>query len=213
LAFVTVVYTAFNVALAGMLPANVIAASEKPVVPMAQLLFGDGGSKFITVGMLVSMFGTLNAVIMTSPRYYFAMARDGMFPGAAHIVKLHPRFQTPTTALAVSAAWSAVLLVTGQFGQLLNLVVFVAWLFYVCTMAAVFVLRRTQPDMPRPYRVWGYPVVPAVGIASGLWILGSTLLTDPFTAVLGVGLTLTGVPVYLVLRRKQKAQQAAKQAA
>lgn len=206
---VLVIYTLFNVVLVGAIPMPALTASAKPVVPLAGLLFGEGGSRLITVGMLVSMFGTLNAVVMTAPRYYYAMARDGLFPGAAKVSELHPKFQTPLAALALSAVWSLVLLVSGQFGQLLNLVVFVGWLFYVCTMIGVLILRRTRPEMPRPYRVWGYPVVPLVGIGAGLWILWSSLITDPRTAVIGLGLTLTGFPVYLWLRRSQRAEQKA----
>jgi len=169
---------------------------------MVQLLFGAGGLKLITVGMLISMFGTLNAIVMRSPRYYFTMARDGLFPAAKRVVALHPRFGTPVVALIISAGWSVVLLLSGQFGQLLSLVVVVAWLFYVFTMVAVLVLRRTKPDMVRPYKVWGYPVVPLVGIAAGVWILWSSLMTDPKMSLIGLGLTLTGVQVYAILRRK-----------
>jgi basic amino acid/polyamine antiporter, APA family len=209
---VALLYTVFNVVLVGVLPLGTLTASAKPVVPLADLLFGSVGSKLITVGMLVSMFGTLNAVTMTAPRYYYAMARDGLFPAARQVATLHPKYQTPVAALVLSAVWSAVLLLSGQFGQLLNLVVFVGWLFYVFTMAGVLVLRRTRPDMERPYKVWGYPVVPLVGIGAGLWILGSSLVTDPRTSLMGIGLTLTGLPIYGWLRRQQKATAAEAQA-
>ena len=198
---VLVVYTLFNIVLVGVIPMENLTASEKPVVPLASLLFGQGGSRLITIGMLISMFGTLNAVVMTAPRYYYAMARDGLFPAAAKVANLHPRYQTPLAALALSAAWSIVLLLSGQFGHLLNLVIFVGWLFYVFTMIGVIVLRRTRPELHRPYRVWGYPIVPLVGIGSGLWILWSSLITDPRTALIGLGLTATGFPVYFWLQR------------
>lgn len=202
LAIVTAVYTLFNVALVGVLPMATITGSENPVMPLAQLLFGSGGAKLITLGMLVSMFGTLNAVTMTAPRHYFAMARDGLFPAAKTIATLHPKHRTPVAALLVSAGWAAVLVISGKFGELLNLVVFVAWLFYVFTMAAVLILRRTRPEMERPYKVWGYPVVPLVGIGAALWILYSSFVTAPKISVLGLGLTLTGLPVYAWLRRQ-----------
>lgn len=205
IAFVTVIYTIFNVVLAGVIPMDVLTASEKPVIPLASHLFGEGGAKLITVGMLVSMFGTLNAIVMTAPRYTYAMARDGLFPAAKQMATLHPKYQTPVAALIISCAWSIVLLLSGQFGQLLNLVVFVGWLFYVFVMAGVFILRRTRPEMDRPYKAWGYPVVPLVGIGSGIWLLVNTAVTDPKTAFIGLGLTLTGLPVYLYLKRKQKA--------
>jgi basic amino acid/polyamine antiporter, APA family len=205
IAFVTVVYTIFNVVLAGAIPMETLTASEKPVIPLAALLFGEGGAKLITVGMLVSMFGTLNAIVMTAPRYTYAMARDGLFPAAKQMVQLHPKYQTPVPALMISCAWSIVLLLSGQFGQLLNLVVFVGWLFYIFVMAGVFILRRTRPEMDRPYKAWGYPVVPLIGIGSGIWLLVNTVVTDPKTAFIGLGLTLSGLPVYMYLRRKQKA--------
>jgi APA family basic amino acid/polyamine antiporter len=103
ISLVAVIYTVFNVVLSGVLPMSTIVASEKPVVPLATALFGGFGSKLITVGMLVSMFGTLNAIVMTAPRYYFAMARDGLFPAAGKVASLHPKFQTPTWALLLSA--------------------------------------------------------------------------------------------------------------
>lgn len=213
LVIVALVYTAFNVALLGTVPLATLVASEKPVVPMATALFGVAGAKLITVGMLVSMFGTLNAVVMTGPRYYLAMARKGLFPFADKVAALHPRYQTPAAALLASAAWAVVLLLSGKFGQLLNLVVFVAWLFNVFTMGAVLILRRTRPDMPRPYRVWGYPVVPLVGMGAGIWIVWSTFVTDPYTALWGTVLTLTGLPVYWLLKRKSPAPDPAPAAA
>ncbi|HYF79518.1 MAG TPA: amino acid permease [Symbiobacteriaceae bacterium] len=206
IAFVTVIYTIFNVVLAGAIPMETLTASEKPVIPLATLLFGEGGAKLITVGMLVSMFGTLNAIVMTAPRYTYAMARDGLFPGAKQMAQLHPKYQTPVAALMISCAWSIVLLLSGQFGQLLNLVVFVGWLFYIFVMVGVFILRRTRPEMDRPYKAWGYPVVPLIGIGSGIWLLVNTVVTDPRTAFIGLGLTLTGLPVYMYLRRNQKAK-------
>lgn len=203
---VTIIYTVFNVALTGTVPMSVLTTSEKPVIPMAQMLFGGAGAKLITVGMLISMFGTLNALVMTAPRYYFAMARDGLFPAANRVQKLHPRYGTPVAALVLSAVWSAVLLLTGTFGQLLNLVIFVAWIFNSLSMVAVMILRRKKPDMPRPYKVWGYPIVPLIGIGSGLWIVGSLLMTDPKMSLIGLGLTLTGLPIYLWLRRSKAHQ-------
>lgn len=203
------IYIIFNVVLLGVIPMSALVASEKPVIPMAQLLFGGAGAKLITVGMLVSMLGTLNALIMTAPRNYFAMARDNLFPAARHVAKLHPKHQTPVTALVVSGIWAAVLLLSGQFGQLLNLVVFVAWIFNTLSMAAVLILRKKRPDLHRPYKVWGYPVVPIIGIASGLWVMGSSLMTDAKTSLIGLGFTLLGIPFYFLLRRREAAATAA----
>jgi basic amino acid/polyamine antiporter, APA family len=212
LSAITVIYTLFNVALAGVLPFNTILGSEKPVVPMASLLFGEGGSKLITVGMLVSMFGTLNAIVMTSPRYYYAMARDGLFPAAKKVASLDPRRGTPVVSLWLSGLWSVVLLLSGKFEQMLGLVVFVGWLFYVLTMIGVIILRYKRPDMHRPYKAWGYPVVPVLAIAAGLWILGQSLISDPKTALIGLGLTATGLPIYLWLRRQPRPEAQAEPA-
>lgn len=201
LAVVTVVYALFNAALIGVIPIGSLVLEEKPVVPMAQLLFGNVGAKMIAVGMLISMLGTLNAIVMTAPRYYYAMARDGLFPWARMVSQLHARYQTPVVALVLSYLWSIVLLFSGQFGQLLNLVVLVSWLFYVLTMIAVFVLRKKRPEMKRPYKAWGYPVVPLIGILSGIWIVWNSFQNDPWTSVTGLVLTLSGLPVYWFLRR------------
>ncbi|HEY8347848.1 MAG TPA: amino acid permease [Symbiobacteriaceae bacterium] len=204
LLLVTVVYSAFNAALVGVIPMDQLVALEKPVVPMAEMLFGTRGGMLITLGMVISMFGTLNGITMTGPRYYFAMARDRLFPGDRWVSQVHPRYGTPANSLLLCMAWAVVLFFTGTFEQLLNLVVFVAWFFYVLSMVGVFVLRHKRPDMERPYRVWGYPFVPLVGIGSGLWILWSSFSADPAVAILGLILTLSGLPVYWILRRRQE---------
>lgn len=201
LSVAALVYVAFNAALLAVTPIHVVTASEKPVIPMATALFGSQGATLITIGMLVSMLGTLNALVMTAPRYYFAMARDGLFPAAKQVATLHPKHQTPVLAIVISAVISSLLLVSGRFEQMINLAVFVSWIFNTLTIAAVIVLRRKRPDLPRPYRCWGYPVVPLVGIAAGLWILSSLLQTDPKMAAIGSVITLLGLPAYAWLRR------------
>lgn len=205
LSLTVLVYALFNAAIVGVTPVEQIIASDKPVIPIASRLFGVHGAQLITVGMLVSMLGTLNALVMTSPRLYLAMARDGLFPAARQVAALHPHYKTPVLAIVISGVWSAVLLVTGRFEQLLNLAVFVAWLFNTLSIGAVIVLRRKRPDLKRPYRCVGYPFVPVIGIAAGLVILVSLLRTDAPTVLAGLALTLTGLPVYAYLRRSGKA--------
>lgn len=207
LLFVTLIYALFCVALVSVIPVQEMIGVEKPVVPMANALFGTSGGWLITLGMVVSMFGTLNGLTMTGPRYYFAMARDRLFPAARWVAQVHPETQTPSHSLLMCAAWAIVLYFTGTFEQLLNMVVFVSWLFNVFAMVAVFVLRRRRPEMNRPYKVWGYPIIPLVGIAAGIWVLGSSFVSDPRTSVLGTILTLSGFPVYWFLRRQRRQEQ------
>lgn len=210
LMFVTVIYALFCVALVSVIPMQDMLGVEKPVVPMAEALFGSRGGWLITLGMVVSMFGTLNGLTMTGPRYYFAMARDRLFPAARWMSEVHPTAKTPAHSLQLCALWATVLFFSGTFEQLLNMVVFVSWLFNVFSMVAVLVLRRTRPDMERPYKVWGYPIIPLVGIASGIWVLGSSFVSDPQTSILGTLLTLSGFPAYWLLRRRRAAEEAQK---
>jgi APA family basic amino acid/polyamine antiporter len=149
---------------------------------------------------LVSIFGALNGSILTGPRVYYAMARDGLFFRAA--ARVHPRRRTPGFAIALQAGWASLLTLSGTFEQVFTFAMFMAVLFWVAAAAAVFTLRRTRPDLPRPYRTWGYPVVPALFILASSGILFNTLVERPVEALAGVGLTVIGIPVYFFWRKK-----------
>lgn len=163
-------------------------------------LFGQRASSYISALVMISIFGCLNAMILTGPRIYYAMAKDHVFfRGAA---KVHPRFRAPGTSIILQAIWSCLLVISGTFEQLLTYVMFAIILFSTLTVAAVFVLRRSRPAMERPYKAWGYPYVPAIFILSSLWILMNTLIRRPSESLIGLGIVLLGIPAYLYWKKK-----------
>jgi APA family basic amino acid/polyamine antiporter len=128
------------------------------------------------------------------------MARDGLF--ARSIAVVHPKFKTPSNSMVALCLWSCVIILSGWFEQLYNFVIFGSWILYMMTAASVFILRRKRPDMVRPYRVLGYPLVPALFIVAAGALLVSTLIHSPRESIMGLGIMLMGVPIYFHYRRK-----------
>ncbi|MCC7296461.1 MAG: amino acid permease, partial [Acidobacteria bacterium] len=163
---------------------------------------GGLGASIISFIILFSILGAANQNFVCSPRVYYAMAKDGLlFP---QLAALHPRFLTPHNSILALAAWSIVLSLSGTFEQLFTYVVFGQWLFFGLTVAAVIVLRRKRPDLPRPYRTWGYPVTPVVFILASLYIAVSALISQPGKALAGLGIILLGLPFYFFGRKRAK---------
>jgi APA family basic amino acid/polyamine antiporter len=188
--------------LAALGPAGV-AGSQRVAADTVRELFGPVPAKFVSAAVLVSVFSAANGLALTGPRMYFAMARDGVFFRA--LGEVHPRFGTPAVAIAVGGAWAAVLTLWGSFEQLLTYVVFASWLFAALAAASVFVLRRRRPDLPRPFRVPGYPLTPAVFILAAVAIVANTVMARPVQAFAGLGIVLLGTPAYLFWRRRAAA--------
>ncbi|PSG97654.1 amino acid permease [Thermoplasmatales archaeon SW_10_69_26] len=174
-------------------------AAQSPAGLTAQLLGGDGLSTFILAGVLISVFGTCNAVILTGPRIPFAMARDGVF--FESLTGVHDDFATPHVALLVQGAWSLVLALTGTFEQLITLVVFSIWLWVGLGGLAVIVLRRKRPDMRRPYEVPLYPWIPLAFIALAGIFAANLILESPVESIVGTAIILAGLPMYFLARR------------
>jgi APA family basic amino acid/polyamine antiporter len=177
----------------------------------AEAVIGPAASKLITIAILISTFSAANGMMLTSPRVYFTMAQDGVF--FQKLARVHARYKTPAVAILCGAAWSMVLAATGTFEQLLTYVVFSGWIFYALGAMAVFSYRRKYPDMARPYRVPGYPWTPLFFIITAAWLVVNTIAADPRHAAIGLALVLSGVPAYLIWRRKQRRSEdeAAKQ--
>ena len=146
------------------------------------------------------MFSAANSIALTAPRVYYAMARDGLF--FRQLAKVHPRFGTPTFAVLATSFWAAVLAITGTFEQLLTYVVFVGWSFYALAAASIFVYRKRRAVTVPGYRVPGYPWTPLIFIMTVAAFVLNTIATQPTRAAIGVGVVLTGIPGYLVWRRK-----------
>jgi APA family basic amino acid/polyamine antiporter len=151
---------------------------------------------------MVSTFGTLNGSMMTGPRVFFAMAEDGLF--FRRIAAVHPRYGTPAAAIGLSAALGIIYVSSQGFAQLAEGFVIGIWPFYALAVAAVFVLRRRQPALPRPYRVIGYPLVPLIFLVASVYLLGSYALTEPGVFALNVGVIAAGAPVYWWWRRRAR---------
>src|SRR5580658_4376252 len=207
LAIVAVLYMVTNAAIQYVLPAALIAASPRPAVAALQAVAGPAGAALVAAGMALSIFVTLNGTVMSGARIPFAAARDRLF--FPRFGEVHPRFKSPAYSLVVQGLLSTVLLLAlGRFQQLFELAVFSEWLFYMLTATTVFIYRRKHPEMARPYRVWGYPVLPAVFVLSAAVVLYSSFAGNLRGSLIGTGLILLGLPLYEWIRHKYTNQPA-----
>jgi APA family basic amino acid/polyamine antiporter len=178
-----------------------LAASSAVAADTATRLVGTAGGTFITIAAMLSILGFVNVVILATPRIFFAMARDGVFLQAA--ARVHPRFGSPHVSIVIMGVWAIALLelTDGEIGALLSGVVFADWIFFGLGAASVFALRRSRPDAPRPYRAWGYPVVPGFFVVAAVFGIVSAFVAAPKTSLLGTGILLAGVAVYYARAR------------
>jgi APA family basic amino acid/polyamine antiporter len=201
-ATVGVLYVLVNAGVQYVLPASVIAASARPASDAVALVMGHAGAAIVSAGMAVSMLVTLNGTIMSGARVPFAMARDGYFFRA--LAEVHPRFHTPSAAIVVQAILSIILLLLGgNFRQLFSLAIFAEWLFYMIAGSTIFVFRWRDPEAARPYRVLGYPFVPALFIAVAAVLLYYTFRENWPNSFYGLLVILAGVPVFEWFRRRR----------
>lgn len=191
---VIAVYLSANLAYLRVLPLASLVKHERVAARAMEILGGPRGSAFVSVLILCSIFGALNGNILGGARVCFAMARDGLFFSA--VGRVHPRFQTPATALLIQGAWAIVLAASGTYEQLYTYVVFTAWIFYGAAVVGIIILRRRKPSRERPYLVWGYPVVPIAFALAATAIFVNTMASKPQEALIGLGLLLSGLPVY-----------------
>jgi len=218
---VTALYLLLSAIYSYVLPIDEMARSKLVAADVAERCLAGGG-KWIALAVMLSTFGAANAVILTSARVYFSMGERGMFP--ALLGRAHPRFHTPAASLVVQAIWSSLLLFSGTFDTLTDTLIFVAWFCYAANAWAVVVLRRREPNAPRPFKVPWYPFVPVVFVAFGLVYLTLTLCNDVsvyrkavaagqpalMNSALGAALVLSGTPIYFYYRwRKSRAGSSA----
>jgi len=166
----------------------------------AKVTIGAAGAAFVVVAILISTIGANNGIVLTAARIPYAMARDGLFFRSQAYV--HPRYATPTVALLTQGAIASVLTLLGTYNQLILYVVFAQFVFYALSAGAVIRLRRTAPQVARPYRTWGYPVTPLVFIAFAAWLVYNTIVETPKDSAIGAGLILLGLPGYYYWRRR-----------
>jgi len=168
-------------------------------------LFGTSTGALISALVIVSVFGSLNGSVLVGPRVYYAMARDGLF--FRKVAHVHPRFRTPGFSILIQAIWACLLTLLGTFEQIFTFAMFIAILFWIAATASVFTLRNKRPDLPRPYKTWGYPFVPAIFIVASTGILLNTLIEKPVEALAGLLLTALGVPAYFYWKKRAKNSQ------
>lgn len=196
---VVAAYLLANFAYLRVLALPALAERQRVASEAMQILVGPHGATFVSVLILCSIFGALNGNVLGAPRAFFAMSRDGLFFSA--VGNVHPRYETPALAIAIQAAWAIVLAISGTYEQLYTYVICTGWFFYAAATLAVPLLRRKLPDLPRPYKVWAYPVLPIAFTLAALAIVGNTLLRSTRESLMGMGIVLLGIPAFLLWRK------------
>jgi basic amino acid/polyamine antiporter, APA family len=197
---VCVIYLAVNAVYLYALPITQVAQVETIAQTAAMQLFSSRAALWLSATIAVSCFGAMSCAILSSARVTFAMARDRAFFEA--MGRLHPRYRTPAFSLITLSAWAIVLALSGTFDQLYTYAMFMMILSYVAAVVGLFVLRRTRPDLPRPYRCTGYPYLPALYVFfAGAWALNA-VVTRPKETLIGVGIVFVGAPFYFLSRRR-----------
>ncbi len=200
---VAVLYMGMNAGIQRALPAAAIASAPVPAAAASEAALGRIGISLVSIGMIVSMLATLNGTVMSGGRVPFAVARDGYLFRA--LGEVHPRFHTPALALVIQAAVAILLvLVGGAFRELFSLAIFAEWLFYMVAASTIFVFRGREPDVRRPYRTAGYPVVPMLFIVAAAVLLCYTFASNLRDSIGGVVVILLGIPAYFWFARNRK---------
>jgi len=200
---IMLLYVAINVVYLRALPLEQAAATPRIAETTAEVLFGAGGARLMSLAVVISTFGCLSATILYSSRIYLPMAEDGVF--FSGLARVHPKFHTPGRSLWAQSLWGVVLTLSGTYEQLYTYVIFAAVLFHILTAAAIFVLRRKQPDLDRPYRTWGYPWVPGLFILASVLLVANTLVERPVESMVGLVFIAAGLPAYAWWRRQSQA--------
>ncbi|MFZ0706373.1 MAG: amino acid permease, partial [Candidatus Korobacteraceae bacterium] len=178
------------------------ASEDRVATAVMQQIFGSAGAGIMAIAIMISCFGCDNGLILAGARVYYAMARDRLFFRRAG--ELHPKYRTPAHSLFMQCIWTCVLCISGSYGQLLDYIIFAVLVFYILTIAGLFVLRVKRPNEPRPYRAIGYPVLPAVYILMAVFIDVVLLRYKPQYTWPGLIIVLLGIPVYFIWSRRGK---------
>jgi len=194
------IYLLANCAYFHILTAAEVGSTPRVAAEMMRRIMGAPGAGAVSVAAMISIFAALNGSILTGSRVPYAAARDGYFFSA--IGRVHPRYQTPAVSIVALSAWAALLVLSGRYEQLFTYVIFASWILYGMATAAVIVLRKKRPDLPRPYRTIGYPFVPVLFVLVAAVLVLSTLLDSPRESVMGIGLILLGLPFYFYWKKR-----------
>jgi APA family basic amino acid/polyamine antiporter len=200
---IMLLYVAVNVVLLRVIPPAELATVDQPAALAADRLFGAGSKVVISFAVAAAAVGCVSAGLLLGPRVVYALSKDGLFPRA--FGRVHPRYRTPSFAIVVQAIWTSLLCFSGRYDQLYTYSIFAVILAYAGTGVALLLFRRRRPDLPRPYRCWGYPVVPILFVVTSLALAGNTVREQPRETLTGLGILLLGLPVYFWQRRRRSA--------
>lgn len=192
---IMVVYLLINATFLMTLPIDLIMGNLNAASDASSILFGAGGGKIITIGILISVYGTMNGYTMTGMRIPYAMAQINQLPFKRAFLSLTPS-DTPWLGGVIQLIIAAIMMMLGAFDTITNMLIFVIWTFYCMAFFAVMLLRKREPELQRPYRVPLYPVIPIIALAAGVFVLINTLITQPVLAIIGIIVTLAGIPIY-----------------
>jgi APA family basic amino acid/polyamine antiporter len=202
---ILLLYVAVNFVFLRVMPPAELATVSQPAAVAAERLVGSGSKVVISLAITAAAVGCASTGLLLGPRVVYALAKDGLFPKA--FGRVHPRYRTPTFAIVIQAIWMSLLCFSGRYDQLYTYAVFAVILAYAGTGIALFVFRRRRPDLPRPYRCWGYPVVPLLFIVTSLALAVNTVREQPWETLTGLGILLLGLPVYFWQRRRRAAAE------
>jgi APA family basic amino acid/polyamine antiporter len=200
--FVITVYLLVNLAYFYVLPVDAIANSSFLASDVMKAVVGDWGGAFVAIAVMVSTFGTTNGTILVSARVYYAMAKDGLF--FRKLEDVHHRYKTPGVSIIIQGLWAAAITMTGSFDQLTDMLIFVSWIFYGLGAYGVFILRKKMPNAERPYKAFGYPILPALFVLFSMFFVGFSVWYNVRNAVFGLILVVIGIPLYFYFKKTQK---------
>ncbi|MBV9303061.1 MAG: amino acid permease [Acidobacteriaceae bacterium] len=204
-AAVILTYISINLAYFYVLTPEQVAASHRVAADMIASLYGPLATHAVAIAVMISIFAALNGSILSGGRIPYAMARDRLF--FRYAADVHPKFRTPGHAMILLCLWSCVVVLSGWYDDLYNFVIFGSWILYLMTAVSVFVLRKKRPDLPRPYRVIGYPIVPVLFIGVAMLLLISTVQTRPRESLMGLILMGLAVPFYAFWRNSRRSRR------
>lgn len=197
------IYVLINLAYLFVMTPEQLANTATPAADVAERLLGPMGGKFITIGILVSVFGGMNGFTLTGIRVPYAMALNKELPFSDKLTKLNKN-QVPYVGAVVILLVTIVMIMSGQFNQLTDMLIMVVWIFYTLSFVAVFVLRKKEPELERPYKTMGYPIIPIIAIVGGTYVVLNTVITQPMNSAIGIVLMLLGLPFYFIAQKKKK---------
>jgi basic amino acid/polyamine antiporter, APA family len=201
---VTVIYTLLNWSFIKIVPWQQIVGNQATALLTSQKLFGNFGSIIISAGILVSIFGAINGHLLLGSRLPYVLGKEGKLPNSKFFAQLNKYTSVPTNSMLFECVIATIMIFSGTFDLLTNMLVYVSWIFSILLFIGVLLLRRRQPDLKRPYKTPWYPLPPILAICGALFIVISTTLTQPILALIGILLTLSGLPVYLYVQHQKK---------